>query len=217
MSLSLETSLGPSRNSVTHDSEEITLVSSIFSYSLIKGLSKVRSGKYKHSCCPPSPVFWPVTNLHRSLFRILQNHSLPTQHFFLPKQGEASPFFSRNTAAMEIVMRHESSWIQQLSSSDNSMKLKLNCLLASGCSSNLPGAVPWLEIWGPGHKVSPRGPLCSWLVTESAASQAGLRGHLCSCQRDKSCRQGLCLLPWSSLLSGVTRRVRPQQTEPQRF
>lgn len=57
VSLSLETGLGSSPNSVTHDSEEITLVSSIFSYSLIKGLSKVRSGKYKHSCCPPSPVF----------------------------------------------------------------------------------------------------------------------------------------------------------------
>lgn len=169
----METGLGSSPNSVTHDSEEITLVSSIFSYSLVKGLSKVRSGKYKHSCCPPSPVFWPVTNVHHSLFRILQNHSLPTQHFFLPKQGEASPFFSHNTAAMEIVMRHESSWIQQLSSSDNSMKLKLDCLLASGCSSNLLGTVLWLEIGGPGHKVSPRAPFARGRLQNQQPARQG--------------------------------------------
>lgn len=117
-------------------------------------------------------------------------------------------------------MKHESSLIQQLSSSDKSMKPKeaLDSLLASGCSSSLQGVMLWLEIWGPGHKISLRAPLL--LVGYIISSWPG-RGYMVIFIPVKETKvtegreSASCCGPVS--LSGVTRRVRPQQTKQQRL
>lgn len=92
--------------------------------------------------------------------------------------------FQHSSAAMGVVMRHESSLIQQLSSSNTSMKLKQawDCPLASGCSSNLQGAVLWLEIRGLGHKISSRAPFTLGSVHNQQPTRRGLHG---TCQRRK--------------------------------
>ena len=48
--------------------------------------------------------------------------------------------------------------IQQLSSSDESQKLKQTACSPGFAPAPVPGSRAWLEIRGPGYKISPRGP-----------------------------------------------------------
>lgn len=112
-----------------------------FSVSLIKGVdqSQVSSNECKHSCCPHTPIFCAGDKPSAAPSFI---HLRPYTPLYpiLPGKWRPRQSSQHSTAAVEIERRHESSWIQQLSRSDDSMKLKqaLDCLLAGGCSSN-PG------------------------------------------------------------------------------
>lgn len=114
--VSLGTGRGPGPHSATHFYSKETAPVSIFRFllfsaSLIKGLTKVSSGERKHSCCPHTPIFRAGDKPSRA-----------------PSLTHLNPYtplsFQHRTAAMETVRRHESALIQQLSRSDNSVKLK---------------------------------------------------------------------------------------------
>lgn len=148
------------------------------------------NGKYKHSCCPHPPIFYAndkpsqLPLVYTSKPAHLFTPSSPNDTFSCQDEMRPQHSFQYISAAMRVVIRHESSVTQQLSSSSTSVKLKQawGCLLASGCSSNLQEAVLWLEIRGLGHTISSRAPFALGSAHNQQPSRQGLHG---TCQRRK--------------------------------